>query len=330
MQFSYVSLFFATALAFAATPVCSAVEAFDESEGEESPAVGWLIADKAAQTSTDDDFSAAGCVACSPYGGSSPWEFYGGLLMLRRDLAGDNVVSSDGAGPVTFLSDFDSDYEPGFELGVRRTGCYAIAELKYFQVTSFNERVTGPSTFGPFVSEYDSDLYNAEFNLLSNPCGRFHLLAGFRYLAYNETITFDAGPIDSELSVSNDLYGLQLGAEWNNQWCTPRGRGLQLGAFAKCMGSYQESNSSPSLIVGGPIPITGDSDDDVVVGCEGGVRVGLNLSQRLRLTAGYRVLYLHDIVLAGRQPVVVPPGFTQITPGEVFFHGLETGISYVW
>ena len=99
------------------------------------------------------------------------WEFRASYLALARDFDSDGPVNFDiNAPPATIVSDYDSDYEPGFEVGIRRRTDSVVAELRYLQVANINDTERGSILGGliPFTTSYESELYSAEANLMTD------------------------------------------------------------------------------------------------------------------------------------------------------------------
>jgi hypothetical protein len=195
-------------------------------------------------------------------------------------------------------------------------------------------------------------LWGAEANLRKQLC-RFHnghldVLAGFRYLqldehlAVNDSIQFAVSPAflsgalittHDYFGTENQFYGGQLGLQSQFQW----GR-FNLDLWGKVgLGNNRQSVgiNGTTAIVGPPAPVGNVSAvggvlaqrtnigqferDRFAVLPEVGIRVGVRLTDCLRVGAGYSFLYLNNAVRPGDQidPVVNPTQVPQLFQGPL-------------
>jgi|GEM_PF-4848845 len=281
-----------------------------------------------------DDSCGRHCDDCDKCCFEPTWEFRGGWLMLRRDIRGTGTAASLGAGEVlSTVNQYDTNYSSGFELNARRRFDARVVELNYFQVDSFRATVTGASSNGPFVSDYDSALYNFEANVLSDTGSPLRLLAGFRYIAYNDVLDQQTTNIYSALTVNNDLFGGQVGGELD-LYPFNRYDGLfHLRAFAK-FGIFGQQSSASSILLfnGGSLPVAGSSHNDTTLLSEAGITGGIQVAPAVTIDWGYRVLYFDGIATAGDTVTSsnVGGGTTTVDTGSILFHGftLSTTLTY--
>lgn len=283
-----------------------------------------------------DDSCGGHCDDCDKCCFEPTWEFRGGWLMLRRDIRGTGTAASFGAAEVlSTINQYDTNYAPGFELNARRRFDTRVVELNYFQIDSFRATVAGAAVLDPpsFVSNYDSALYNFEANVFSDTGSHLRLLAGFRYIAYNETLDQRSTNIFSSLSVNNDLFGGQIGGELDLYPFNRYDGRFHLRASAK-LGIFGQESSVNSLLLAGNnnIPVAGNSSNDTTFVSEAGITGGIQVAPAVTIDWGYRVLYFDGIATAGDTGVAsnVGGGTTAIGTGSILFHGfsLSTTLTY--
>ena len=186
---------------------------------------------------------------------------------------------------------------------------------------------------GSISASERADFLGAEFNAACHwhptECVRIEALAGFRFMRLAESLTlsdqiqpledgvfsFQGTPIPAVDSLSdvdsfrtvNRFYGGQIGGQVSWQ-----GRVLFASLFGKIgVGANdqevdingQTTLSTPSgpIVAGGGVLAQASNSGvhtrtDVSVVPEGGVNVGVNITPRLRLTAGYSFLYWSNVV----------------------------------
>ena len=176
----------------------------------------------------------------------------------------------------------------------------------------------------------ETDINNFEVNLLNNGgfyqtrrgrCAHFELFGGFRYFQFDETLTFTAVgdtavfPLATETvsyqsQVTNDLYGLQLGAR--NELCfTNKLRGffsVSSGIFNNNIQTQQnffDANGVGAVLTDGPSTGReydyGDEKNEVAIIGELEAGVTYQIGRRARLRAGYRALGISGVGLAADQ-----------------------------
>jgi hypothetical protein len=177
------------------------------------------------------------------------------------------------------------------------------------------------------------------------------LLAGFRYTRVNEDFEFASQgsepvpPSTSPLAglkylenCNNDLAGFQTGGDI---WVSLM-QGLRIGTEGK-VGIYNNHskltnriNTNPPLIEPATLFEQFTNDHAAFIG-EASVDVVADLFPSLSLRAGYEVLFLNELVLAGDNFNQTSPYGNQGTrvpfvddSGELFYYGGHVGLEYTW
>jgi hypothetical protein len=194
----------------------------------------------------------------------------------------------------------------------------------------------------------DSDLQTAEMSYRRYWVGYIPrvsgtILAGFRYTRLEESFAFTTiGEASAETSTNaeNDLAGFQTGGDvWIGLM-----QGLRLGAEGK-VGIYNNHYKLHNRIITSPLGTTPPSlnerikDDNLAFISEGSVDLVADILPSWSIRAGYEVLFIESLVLAGEnfnpvspyglpgQPVRVPFVFDQ---GNAVYHGGHVGVEFIW
>ncbi len=258
-------------------------------------------------------------------------EYYRNTPIVSDDLSGQTLLSA---------GDFEGYFDPGFEV----SGRLSRVEVRYFQLsndvdsyiaTTGVSNIAGlPVTAGDLRFNYDTDLYNGEINLLfCDPCAPIRLSGGFRYLRLNEQLNIHV-PVPPPMGLTktrNDLYGLQLGVDVNLP--NPQDSPLSFSVFCKG-GIFYGDTRSTTIAVPGPNQLSlSDSSDRASFVGEVGAKGHLNLTSWLSLDAGYQILFINGVALAGDQGpgvnVATTPTLSMRT-GDLFYHGLTTSATVRW
>ena len=201
---------------------------------------------------------------------------------------------------------------------------------------------------------FDSDLQTAEISYRRYWLGYIPrisgtLLAGFRYTKVNEEFEFKSQgfnfPVQAippgltyDLNARNNLAGFQTGAD---MWIALM-QGLRIGTEGK-VGLYDNHSLLRNKITttpGGTFPPTLFEEfegDHAAFLTEGSVDLVADLTPSISLRAGYEVMFLNQLVLAGRN-------FNQVSPygnqgmrvpfvddsGDLTYSGGHVGIEYIW
>lgn len=280
------------------------------------------------------------------------WTIRAGAIFLRRSqTSSESLIFADDVNKpgvqILNVRDFDDDDAIGPDIWVLRclNECHSL-EFRFFAVDSWSTSGTrsgdpiwivfpgftvpgsGTATF-----LYGSDLYSAELNLKRRTSDWLSLLAGFRWVEYNEDLTLlgtpPGGPTFNLYSIdtNNHLYGFQLGAE-SNIWT---GNGLwRFDAWAKAGVYYNNADQTTSVIGFGNV--NAKTSHTAFIG-DVGVAVVRQLTSNLALRAGYQLLWLEGVALAPDQLAttdITIPFATVDTSGSPFFHGALLGLEATW
>lgn len=193
----------------------------------------------------------------------------------------------------------------------------------------------------------DSDLQTAEMTyrrywvgFLPRVSGT--VLAGFRYTGLKENFVFSTAgeaAMDYAVHADNDLAGFQTGGD---MWIG-LAQGLRVGAEGK-VGIYNNhytlQNTITTTPIDGPPSLAERFDDnEVAFISEASVDVVADILPSWSIRAGYEILYLNSVVLAGDNfNTASPYGLAGQDPrvpfvaeqGHQFYHGGHVGLEFVW
>ena len=284
------------------------------------------------------------CLASSRCG-DTKFELSGGFLyMAREHNRNSHLITSVNTGEALVgMSDLDGDYESGFEL----RGRWSNLEVRYMQITGDNRTLTpatvgsqitymGDDYFSDLVVDYRTELNSVEVNLLgSNPCDRIRLSGGFRYLSLDESIAGSFPGFTGVLytNTQNDLYGLQLGAD-ADLWTSCDGC-CTLVCNSKAGVYYSDNNlqAYPNASGGATLGSAADSSAAGAFVGELGLLLRVQATRRLTFDAGYNLMYITGVALAGDQiqNTDMQPSLTATTfidTGDLLYHGLMTRATF--
>ena len=114
--------------------------------------------------------------------------------------------------------------------------------------------------------------------------------------------------------------------------------GLELGLFGKVgvYGNRIKVKSSYLATSINPAHVTSADQERTAFGLEAGATVNWRLSQNMKMTVGYQVIYLDGVALASDQFANDPP-FVQPVPqqaiyddGELIYTGFNVGFEWMW
>jgi hypothetical protein len=210
---------------------------------------------------------------------------------------------------------------------VRRNADGTFTLVDPFQDT---ELVSYPGVLGGTIAvDTTSNLWgltpNGILNLCCNPCGRLDLLVGYRYLNLTDTVDIhedltalggSANPgtrfrVEDHFKTVNEFHGVNLGLAWERRF----------GAwFLNVRGSVALGNTHTTVDINGSTTITDPAGnaqtfagglltqpsnighyerDRFAVVPEVGVRLGVQLTDHLRVYAGYNFLYWSNVIRTG-------------------------------
>jgi hypothetical protein len=194
----------------------------------------------------------------------------------------------------------------------------------------------------------DSDLQTAEMSYRRYWVGYIPrvsgtILAGFRYTRLEESFAFTTiGEASAETSTNaeNDLAGFQTGGDvWIGLL-----QGLRLGAEGK-VGIYNNHYKLHNRIITSPLGTTPPSlnerikDDNLAFISEGSVDLVADILPSWSIRAGYEVLFLESLVLAGdnfntASPYGLPGQAVRVPfvadQGNAIYHGGHVGVEFIW
>lgn len=207
--------------------------------------------------------------------------------------------------------------------------------------------------------ELSSDLQTAEISYRRYWLGYIPrvsgtLLAGVRYTRVNENFVFasqgseqfpqqqpqgiDLAALEYKEDCENNLAGFQTGGDI---WVSLM-QGVRIGSEAKA-GIYNNHSRLANRIATTPAAIQPPAlfeefkDDNVAFIGEGSFDVVFDILPSLSIRAGYEVLFLNELVLAGDNFNQTSPYGNQgprepfvVTDGELFYHGGHVGLEYCW
>jgi hypothetical protein len=170
----------------------------------------------------------------------------------------------------------------------------------------------------------DTDL---RFNLWRGPCWHIDVMGGFRYLQLDESLNITENlmvpptsvpggaliGVKDSFSTHNNFYGGQIGTEFEfrrGRWSLDLSTKLAVGDMnevVKINGftSLSCASGCPAVLPGGllalPTNIGQATNNRLAFIAEPGVKIGYNLTPRLRATVGYSLIYVSDVVRPGNQ-----------------------------
>ncbi len=276
------------------------------------------------------------------------WDIYVGGIFLQRGKSSSAAViipPTGTPGVVVNASDFSYGFAGSLEYMVR----YRFAdgwsiEGRYFDndtpdatflipnITTFRVAGIGVTILGggSINSIANSELKSAELNLRKQLSPGFSVLAGYRYLAFDDFIHNDIATTATftQWRESNRMHGAQLGV--NYLFASPDmplqfNVGMKGGFFANSI-----DNTFSSTIVSGA---TGSASKTAFMG-EVNLTATYFFTPNLKLQAGYTFLYLDNVGLAGEtaQATTQIAGGTSspVNVGSLWYHGatLRLGVSF--
>jgi hypothetical protein len=181
--------------------------------------------------------------------------------------------------------------------------------------------------FTSVTAHYSADLYNGEINLRHPLFSRLNMLAGFRYLELRDTLSLDgnAGQDNATTSVTNHLYGFQLGADMVIE---PFSIPIQFKPFMKA-GVYGNNVSRLATTTGadvGNTSIAQSVGQFAFVG-EAGLTTNYEFTKHISAFGGYQVMWIQGVAQAMDSPGAFNPLQTNQT---IFVQGGEVGLLFQW
>lgn len=312
------------------------------------------------------------CRLLDPLAQDPLWTGRTDALLLWRDAPQSqplfNSIQGDGApGPVALdASNFLSGMAAGPRFALfRHTGDMGAIEFNYLRVQSFTSTRTLPEAELGYYDTYPHGLYccdtliprsnvsgalgsslqSAEVNRRFPTDGRLGWLAGFRWVEWNdslglETVTVPEGfdPFTNNYlsRTSNDLYGMQIGAD---SILYGLGGPFRIEGIGKAGVYYndarQSSRFSTTAGQGETLAVATSTARAAFVG-EVGLTGVYDITERISLRAGYAIFWLGGLALApqqyGAQQLCQgsPISGSTDTAGSVVVQGLSLGLEGRW
>ena len=260
------------------------------------------------------------------------------LIMHRATGTADFGSSNWAAGP-RFLLGIPLGESTAFEMGY--FGIYGMnSSASDPLVTATVAGITATANNNSVI--YHAFMQNAELNVRRFLTPEFSLAAGFRYVNWHEHVdasynlnnfipgvTLPPGATTQIYHTSNNLYGFQVGGDWNGM-ITDR-LGLDLGLKTGIFGA--STNMDASLNIPGIVSVgtNAGATRAAFVG-EIGLIGTYKLTDYLKVRAGYQVMWVEGIALAPDQANTANFGgvSTVSNRGGVFVHGAVVGLEYRW
>lgn len=298
---------------------------------------------------------------CAAHGGyyDPPWTVWANALFLHRSTPNDAILVTDtfapGGNVLLDASDFNFDYEPGWEIGLgRRLGPTWGLEGRYFNVDSWRA-VTAPvvSAVGSavryatpvgnvefpnqFHATYRSELESVELNARRAVNPWLDVLFGVRFVELKDgslAMVRDIGPglnlSTHSINAYNALTGFQAGADVT---LFSRGRLSLEGLFkAGIYGNAGRNSVSITQNVGSDFASAATTGHTAFVG-ELGFTAAYQITDALCARAGYQLVWIEGVALASDQVAVSDPlnGVAALDfTGSPFYDGASIGLELAW
>jgi hypothetical protein len=279
----------------------------------------------------------------------------GAVILERARPSSEALIESPTGAMVLDPFDMVFPFNGGVDAGLLWRGTVCDVDIRYFgveQCTGTTGLVSVPagSTFvldpsnpigGPINARLDgsTSLHSGEINLRRNLTPRVTLLAGLRYVSLRDAMVLagaDVGdPVQKFLTfgTTNDLYGLQIGADgilWTNGARLRVESAIKAGVFAN---GARATLSGIDDTSGERFRFPFGSDHTAFVGDLNFVGV-YQFNERWAVRAGYQLLWVGGVATGSTVPhginfaVDGPPKV--ITSDTVFFHGALLGLERSW
>ncbi len=220
----------------------------------------------------------------------------------------------------------------GFAFGGRVTGRYYIGpqesiELRATYNGSWDDNTVSNGRFGfsagPFgpgpangnvtvanslTIDSESELFSGEANwwteLACEGCTRWDLMAGVRYVQFDEDLTGSfanpiipgGGPASVASSTENTFIGAQLGGAIHRDFSDRFTFTLSLKAM---IGNVtREASVSDANVFAGGTHSASSEDEEIVWGLDADIGVKMRVTSRIAITAGYNFFFLDNVLRA--------------------------------
>lgn len=193
------------------------------------------------------------------------------------------------------------------------------------------------------VIDYQSELHNVEFNCIKScctGCAKIDFIAGFRYLALNDSLSLTAtdlqeGTSSYDIDVHNDLYGFQFGGRLTRPLCCRWGVEFtgKAGLFYNDVSTNQLVTDFPDTPSSFVLRDATGSRDGVAMLGEIGVTLIRPLNECWNVRLGYTAIGLGGVALATDQvdfTDTLDSGTEINNTGWIFAHGAVAGLERRW
>jgi hypothetical protein len=280
------------------------------------------------------------------------------ILQRARPESTPFVINPVSGANIIDAEDFVFPFAGGVDAGAVWYAGWADVEVRYFGVHDWDAAPLGPifapegftipmpgfdpALFPLYVAGwYSSALDSLEVNLRRTVLPRWAVLAGFRWVSFDErlaTLVGDAGFQNGTIiafQTRNDLFGLQIGAE-GVLWRPGERFRVESAAKAGVYANAARSSIGATAVGNGGAGDNGTvwfgEDQTAFVGDLNFVAV-YQLNDRWRLRGGYQLLWLAGVAVASEQihRLNLADGAvgTNTTHGA-FFHGALVGLERTW
>jgi len=287
----------------------------------------------------------------SSNGCSSIWNVYVGAIFLTRDQSNAGVIigpNPPNGDSFSRGSDFDFNSQEGIDVVLtRRFANGDQIEGRFFGIdgSTATQNFLSPGNFigagftGPggtaIDGRYSSKLHSAEINWRRPMWERLTILAGFRYIGFDDTLnyTLNTSVAGGTYEYENHLYGGQIGGDLS--LLDPTGP-FQLYVIGKAgiFGNSSDGGVRLEGPIGNPISTSGRGDSSTAFGGDLQLVSSYRLTRHISVRGGYQMLWLDNVALASdnaSSSQLNPPLLnTQIDGGHVFHHGSMLGVEAVW
>lgn len=277
----------------------------------------------------------------------SSWSGYVGAIFLTRgnSHAGRIIAANPAGTPFLTGSNFDFGNDTGTDVSIaHRLANGDTIEGRYFGVDEIfagNTMVT-PGSFigvgftGPAGttarSSYWTQIKSAELNYKTPVNERLSVLAGFRYLQLNDTLssTLNGNVATGRYEFENEMYGGQLGLDLR---LTEPTNALDLRVVGKAgfysnhfgggIEEFQGNNFIGSF---------GGANNSVAFVGDMAFSASYWFNDHVALRAGYQLLWIGDVALAGEEAsrsILNPSLLRDPNHGDdLFMHGAMVGLEF--
>ena len=280
------------------------------------------------------------------------WTVWGGAIFLTRSQPESQSLIRSGGNSIFNAQQFNFGTTAGPDINAICHGDVVDLGFRFFQVNNISAQrtiipgfnsdldINDPINLGSDIlgQLYTSSILSVELNARRNITDRVTLLAGFRYLQFEEDLRtrfdlpLDLFPaINVDIDGINRLYGAQVGVD----------------AILFDMGRFQILRAGKAGVYGNTASnaarLSIDGDGNYSYGRSAGAVsfVGdLNFNGVFQITdvwsirGGYQLLWLSGVALSSEQYPHVShhfiPDANVVTSGDVFLHGALVGVEAAW